>query len=122
MRSCAIPTSRRGLRRNSTAAIICTRTMPATPRSPRRFRCRASSEGRMNHATAEGLAPLTALLAALRAVPGLVEKRPGVFYRKGKAFLHFHEDPAGLFADVRPAMEWERIEVSRDEGQAVLLG
>jgi hypothetical protein len=75
----------------------------------------------MKHATAEGLAPLTALLAALRAVPGLVEKRPGVFYRKGKAFLHFHEDPAGLFADMRPGEDWIRFAVDSAAGQDALL-
>ncbi len=75
----------------------------------------------MKHATVEALAPLTELLAEIRAVPGLVEKRPGVFYRKGRAFLHFHEDPAGLFADVRPGEEWVRIEVSGAEGRAGLV-
>ena len=43
------------------------------------------------------------LLARLRSLPGLVEKSRGVFYRKSKAFLHFHEDPRGLFADIRNA-------------------
>lgn len=75
----------------------------------------------MKHATAETLAQLTDLLTQLRAVPGLVEKRPGVFYRKGRAFLHFHEDPAGLFADVRPGEEWVRVEVGDAAGRAALM-
>ena len=75
----------------------------------------------MKHATVETLAQLTDLLAEIRAVSGLVEKRPGVFYRKGRAFLHFHEDPAGLFADVRPGEEWVRIEVSGGEGRTALV-
>jgi len=75
----------------------------------------------MKHATAETLAQLTDLLARIRAVPGLVEKRPGVFYRKGRAFLHFHEDPAGLFADVRPGEEWIRLAVGDAAGQAALV-
>jgi len=49
----------------------------------------------MKHATAETLAGFGDLLEQLRRIPGLVEKRPGVFYRKSRAFLHFHEDPAG---------------------------
>ena len=75
----------------------------------------------MKHATAEALEQLTDLHDKLRAIPGLVEKRPGVFYRKGKAFLHFHEDPAGLFADIRPAEEWIRLEVGTAGGQAALV-
>ncbi|MEI9988209.1 MAG: hypothetical protein WDN69_37000 [Aliidongia sp.] len=75
----------------------------------------------MKHATPEALRQLTELLERLRAVPGLVEKRPGVFYRKGRAFLHFHEDPAGLFADWRPGEEWLRLAVGTAEGQEALL-
>jgi hypothetical protein len=75
----------------------------------------------MKHATPEALEQLAELLEQLRAVPGLVEKRPGVFYRKGKAFLHFHEDPAGLFADWRPGEEWLRLAVGTAKGQAALL-
>ena len=75
----------------------------------------------MKHATPQALAQVADLLAQLRAVPGLVEKRPGIFYRKGRAFLHFHEDPAGLFADVRPGEEWVRTDVSGREGQVEIL-
>ena len=41
--------------------------------------------------------------SSIRAVdaPGLKEKKRGVWYRKSKAFLHFHEDPAGIFADLK---------------------
>ncbi len=55
----------------------------------------------MKHAGPAALDRLELLLVQIRTLPGLVEKSRGVFYRKGKAFLHFHEDPAGLFADVR---------------------
>lgn len=77
----------------------------------------------MKHATSAVLDTLEPLLAQVRAVPGLVERSRGVFYRKGRAFLHFHEDPKGLFADVRDAEgdDFERIEVSRDSGQRHLL-
>ncbi len=75
----------------------------------------------MKHAGAAALARLADLLAALRRRRGLVEKRPGVFYRRGRAFLHFHEDPAGLFADVRPADEWQRFRVeTADEASALI--
>ena len=37
----------------------------------------------------------------VRKIPGLVERRPGIFYRRSQAFLHFHEDVSGLYADVK---------------------
>ena len=55
----------------------------------------------MKHATSTALDRITPLLEVLRELPGLKEKSRGVFYRKSSAFLHFHEDPAGLFADLR---------------------
>lgn len=55
----------------------------------------------MKHAGPETLAALAPLLACLRAQPALVERTPGCFYRGATAFLHFHEDAAGPFADVR---------------------
>jgi hypothetical protein len=64
---------------------------------------------------------LSSLLAQLRELPDVREKSPGVFYRKSRAFLHFHEDRAGLFADVRLAGEFERFEVTTVEQQRALL-
>ncbi|HEY1990581.1 MAG TPA: hypothetical protein VGG43_14015 [Acidimicrobiales bacterium] len=55
----------------------------------------------MQHAGPEALDTIEALLVQLRAVPSLVEKKRGVFYRHGKAFLHFHQDPTGMYADLR---------------------
>ena len=77
---------------------------------------------RMKHAGPAALDRLEPLLERIRPLPGLVEKSRGVFYRRGKAFLHFHEDPAGLFADVRFAgTEFERLRVETAEEQAKLL-
>jgi hypothetical protein len=67
----------------------------------------------VRHARAEALDRLEPLLAELRALPGVVEKGRGVFYRRGKAFVHFHEDPKGLFADLRePGGDFDRIDVT----------
>jgi hypothetical protein len=55
----------------------------------------------MKHAGPEALDRLESLLEKLRELPGLQERSRGVFYLRSKAFLHFHEDEAGLFADVR---------------------
>lgn len=77
----------------------------------------------MRHARPEDLEPLAGLLADLRALPGLTERSPGTFYRKARAFLHFHHDPKGLFADLRGAddADFERIAVTEPEGQALVL-
>ena len=55
----------------------------------------------MKHAGADSLKTLFLLLRALRKRSLLVEKNPGTFYLKSKAFLHFHEDPSGMFADLK---------------------
>jgi hypothetical protein len=54
----------------------------------------------MKHAGPEALDQLEPILAELRKLPGLKEKKRGAFYRGSSGFLHFHEDPAGFFADV----------------------
>ena len=52
----------------------------------------------------------------------LTERTPGSFYRKSSAFLHFHEDPAGLFADVKlNGSGFERFRVSTKVEQALFL-
>ena len=55
----------------------------------------------MKHAGPAALEALAPLLALLRSRADLVERTPGCFYRRSQAFLHFHEDPEGLFADVK---------------------
>lgn len=77
----------------------------------------------MRHARSEALDALEPLIAGLRALPGLTEKKRGTFYRKSRAFLHFHEDPKGLFADIRDAegRHFERIDVTHEAGRAALL-
>lgn len=66
----------------------------------------------MKHVTPEGLDELDGLLRELRAVDGLTEKKRGVFSRASRAFLHFHEDPSGLYADVRVDTDFERFRVT----------
>jgi hypothetical protein len=55
----------------------------------------------MKHAGPQTLASLAPLLRRLRAMAALIERRPGVFYVRSRAYLHFHDDPAGIFADVK---------------------
>lgn len=75
----------------------------------------------MKHAGEIALDQLEPLLARVRALPGLIEKTRGVFYRKSRAFLHFHEDPKGLFGDVRAADDkhFDRFDVTV-EGEALI--
>ena len=75
----------------------------------------------MKHAAPQTLSRIDPLLDKLRGVPGLVEKRPGVFYRRGAAFLHFHEDPAGIFADMRIGRDWERMPTTTARARNELL-
>jgi len=77
----------------------------------------------VKHAGAQTLELLEPLLNRLRAFDALQERSRGVFYVRSRAFLHFHEDPAGLFADVRAAdgRGFDRIKVSEPAGEAALL-
>jgi hypothetical protein len=75
----------------------------------------------MRHAISETLEEIEPLLERLRSVPGLVEKKPGIFYRESKAFLHFHEDPSGLHADIRFEEEFERVRAETDVAREALM-
>jgi hypothetical protein len=76
----------------------------------------------MKHATPAALDQLEPLLAELRTLD-LTEKSRGVFYRRSRAFLHFHEDPKGLFADIRDpsGADFERVDVTQADGRERLL-
>ena len=71
----------------------------------------------MKHAGPAALDRLDPLLAEIRTLPGLVEKGRGVFYRRGKAFLHFHEDPAALFAPWEALRARAQIVLDQASGQ-----
>ena len=75
----------------------------------------------MKHAGAGALQSLSEVLESLRRRTPLVEKRPGIFYVRGKAFLHFHEDRAGIFADVRDHGNWRRFPANSAAECATLL-
>jgi hypothetical protein len=67
----------------------------------------------MRHAGRETLEELEAVLKVVRSMPRIVERTPGCFYLGAKGFLHFHEDPMGIFADVKLNGEkFERMRVS----------
>jgi hypothetical protein len=55
----------------------------------------------MKHATAATIESLSPMLTSIRALGVLKERKPGVFYRRSRAFLHFHEDGNAIYADAR---------------------
>ena len=75
----------------------------------------------MKHAGAAALARLEPLLDKLRTRPLLREKSRGTFYLTSRAFLHFHEDPSGLFADVRLGDDFTRLPATSKAEQSELL-
>ncbi len=75
----------------------------------------------MKHAGAAALERLSGLLAQVRLRPGLREKKLGIFYRGSKSFLHFHEDPQGLFADISTADGFNRLAVNIQDEWAIML-
>ena len=73
-----------------------------------RFHHRAYGGAILKHAGPQALDQVEKLLARLRRLEALVERKRGVFYHRSRAFLHFHEDPAGIFADVRDGDDFRR--------------
>ena len=55
----------------------------------------------MAHASPEALQPLEPLLRQLRDIKGLKEVKPGIFYCRGAAFLHFHDEQGTLTVDLK---------------------
>ena len=75
----------------------------------------------MKHASSIALDALEGLLAQIREFDVLTERKRGVFYRKSSAFLHFHEDSAGFFVDVRAGPAWQRLPVNTAKERKALL-
>ncbi len=76
----------------------------------------------MRHITPARLETIEPLLAQLRTVAGLVERKRGTFYRKSRAFLHFHEHGDDIYADVRlDGDAFDRRRVTTKAEQAALV-
>ena len=76
----------------------------------------------MKHAGPGALDTLEPILAELRKQSALKEKKRGTFYRGSSAFLHFHEDPAGFFADVKlDGRDFVRLPVNSRKEVATLI-
>ncbi|MEM6253014.1 MAG: hypothetical protein AAF821_08835 [Cyanobacteria bacterium P01_D01_bin.156] len=76
----------------------------------------------MKHASEQTIAGLAPLLEKVRLLPGLKEKKLGIFYRKSRAFLHFHEENSDVYADVRlQEPDFQRFPVTTPEDQSTFL-
>jgi hypothetical protein len=75
----------------------------------------------MKHASQSTLDILDDLLQKLRLIVVLREKSRGVFYFRSKPFLHFHEDPLGLFADLKVGDDFDRFAVDTQAESVKLL-
>lgn len=75
----------------------------------------------MKHASPAALNRIDALLKEIRREKRLTERRTGIFYFKGQAVLHFHEDPVGIFADLKRGGDWIRYVVNDQTQQRRLL-
>ena len=75
----------------------------------------------MRHATEEDLDRLAPLLAELRKLPQLRERKRGYFSRGPHAFLHFHEDAGDFYVDVKLGSKFQRMRVTSLTEQAAFL-
>ena len=75
----------------------------------------------MAHADAKALEPLLPLLRQLREIKTLKEVKPGIFYLRGAAFLHFHDDQGSLVADLKRASGFDRYPLATPQAQRKLL-
>lgn len=75
----------------------------------------------MKHAGDTALDTIDGLLAKIRVHQSLTERKRGSFYRKSVGFVHFHEDPAGMFADLKTGAGWKRFRVTTRAEQKEFL-
>jgi hypothetical protein len=77
----------------------------------------------MAHADEAALQRLLPLLRQLREIKGLREMKPGIFYLKGSAFIHFHDEAGALVADLKKAggSGFDRYPVDAAQGQRKLV-
>jgi hypothetical protein len=75
----------------------------------------------VRHATEHDLDQLDDLLAELRAVPELRERKRGYFSLRSTAFLHFHEDSGDFYVDVKLDGALQRMRVTTRTDQLDFL-
>ncbi len=88
---------------------------------PKRAPDAALASDNVRHATQEDLDRLEELLADLRELPQLRERKRGYFSRGAHAFLHFHEDQGDFYVDVKLRGAFQRMRVTSHEEQTEFL-
>jgi hypothetical protein len=76
----------------------------------------------VRHATEDDLDQLEDLLAELRGMPNLRERKRGNFSLRSKALLHFHEHSGDFFVDVKLDGAFQRMRVTSRAEQLAFLG
>ena len=77
----------------------------------------------MAHADETALQRVLPLLRQLRDIKGLREMKPGIFYCRGVAIIHFHDEGGSLVADLKKAggSGFDRYPVDTAPGQRKLV-
>ena len=75
----------------------------------------------MRHARGAALDTIEDLLAKIRVHQSLTERKRGAFYKKSAGFVHFHEDAAGMFGDLKVDGKWQRFRVTTQVEQKQFL-
>jgi hypothetical protein len=75
----------------------------------------------MKHAGPDALDQLEPVLEEIRKLDGLREKKRGAFYCGSIGFLHFHEDPAGFFADLKVRDDYVRFPINSKTQTQIFL-
>jgi hypothetical protein len=60
----------------------------------------------MGHARRGDLDDIADVLSGIRALPGVSERSPGIFYFGRPPFLHFHVADGARWADARAGRAW----------------
>jgi hypothetical protein len=68
----------------------------------------------MGHTKPEALTDLKDAFLEIRALQGVTEKKPGIFYLKAISFLHFHDKAGERWADVKTPDGWLRLDINFD--------
>src|SRR4030095_16717774 len=76
----------------------------------------------MRRAGTSALERIAPLLTQPRTYAALRERKPGHFFLGPQEVLHFHADPASVFADLRLSGRFVRLPVGTPAEQADLLG
>jgi len=75
----------------------------------------------LKHAGPDALDQLEPILEEIRRIEGVREKKRGSFSCRSIGFLHFHEDPAGFFADLKVGDDYVRLPInSKSQTQTFL--